>query len=80
MKEVFRWRSVAIIGGQPHASTHADTYKGYHIPAHTWVQGNVWAIHHNEREFPDPDRFNPLRFISYVFLPPACPIPFHSQC
>lgn len=27
------------------------------------MQGNVWAIHHNEREFPDPDRFNPDRYI-----------------
>ncbi len=27
------------------------------------MQGNVWAIHHNEREFPDPDRFNPDRYM-----------------
>lgn len=27
------------------------------------MQGNVWAIHHHEREFPDPDRFNPERYI-----------------
>lgn len=33
------------------------------IPRNTWVQGNVWAIHHHEREFPDPDRFNPDRWI-----------------
>lgn len=63
VKEVFRWRSVAIIGGQPHATTQDDYYKDYYIPTGTWVQGNVWAIHHNEREFPDPDRFNPLRFM-----------------
>jgi cytochrome P450 len=62
VKEVFRWRSVAIIGGQPHAPTQDDYWKGYLIPKGTWVQGNVWAIHHNEREFPDPDRFNPRRF------------------
>lgn len=62
VKEVFRWRSVAIIGGQPHAPVQDDNYKGYLIPKGTWVQGNVWAIHRNEREFPDPDRFNPRRF------------------
>lgn len=28
------------------------------------MQGNVWAIHHNEREFPDPDRFNPDRYMA----------------
>lgn len=63
VKEVLRWRSVAIIGGQPHAPTQDDTYKGWLIPKGTWVQGNVWAIHHHEREFPEPDRFNPKRFL-----------------
>ncbi|KAF1951231.1 cytochrome P450 [Byssothecium circinans] len=63
VKEVFRWRSVAIIGGQPHAPTQDDYYKGWLIPKQTWVQGNVWAIHHHEREFPEPDRFNPNRFL-----------------
>ncbi|KAL1836797.1 hypothetical protein VTJ49DRAFT_4639 [Mycothermus thermophilus] len=62
VKEVFRWRSVAIIGGQPHSPTQDDVYNGWLIPAGSWVQGNVWAIHHNEREFPDPDRFYPDRF------------------
>lgn len=63
VKEVFRWRSVAIIGGQPHAPIQDDEWNGYLIPKQTWVQGNVWAIHHNERDFPDPDRFNPDRFL-----------------
>ena len=63
VKEVFRWRSVAIIGGQPHAPTHDDYYNGYLIPKGTWTQGNVWAIHHNDREFPDPDIFNPKRYL-----------------
>jgi len=64
VKEVFRWRSVAIIGGQPHAPVQDDCYNGYLIPKSTWIQGNVWAIHHNDRDFPDPDRFNPSRFIT----------------
>lgn len=63
VKEVLRWRSVAIIGGQPHAPTQDDVYRGWRIPKGTWVQGNVWAIHHHAREFPDPDRFNPRRFL-----------------
>ena len=62
VKEVFRWRSVAIIGGQPHAPVQDDNYKGYLIPKNTWVQGNVWAIHHHDNEFPEPDRFCPERF------------------
>lgn len=63
VKEVLRWRSVAIIGGQPHSPTQDDNYKGWLIPKGTWVQGNVWAIHHHDREFPDPDKFNPKRFL-----------------
>ncbi|KAE8358143.1 cytochrome P450 [Aspergillus caelatus] len=62
VKEVLRWRSVAIIGGQPHAPIKDDRYKGWLIPRNTWVQGNIWAIHHHEREFPEPDRFNPDRY------------------
>jgi len=78
VKEVFRWRSVAIIGGQPHAPIQDDYYKvcellkrspnfsnsvqGWYIPKNTWVQGNVWAIHRSENEFPEPDRFYPERF------------------
>ena len=63
VKEVLRWRSVAIIGGQPHSPTQDDSYKGWHIPSGCWIQGNVWAIHHNEREFPEPDAFLPERFL-----------------
>lgn len=63
VKEVLRWRSVAIIGGQPHSPTQDDTYNGWLIPKGTWIQGNVWAIHHNERDFPDPDQFNPRRYL-----------------
>lgn len=63
VKEVLRWRSVAIIGGQPHAPIQDDYYNGWLIPKGAWVQGNVWAIHHHEREFPDPDRFAPERYL-----------------
>jgi len=73
VKEVFRWRSVAIIGGQPHAPIQDDYYNGWLIPKSAWVQGNVWAIHHNEKEFPDPDRFNPSRFMKGS--PDARPFP-----
>ncbi|OQE26419.1 hypothetical protein PENSTE_c005G02044 [Penicillium steckii] len=73
VKEVLRWRSVAVIGGQPHAPIKDDHYKDWLIPRDTWVQGNVWAIHHHEREFPDPDRFNPERYIEDS--PDARPFP-----
>jgi len=37
IKEVLRWRSVAILGGLPHAPTRDDTYRGYYIPAGTSI-------------------------------------------
>jgi cytochrome P450 len=61
--EIFRWRSTAIIGGQPHAPIQDDYYKGYLIPRETLILGNLHAIHHNEREFPNPDQFMPERFL-----------------
>ena len=62
-KEVLRWRPVAVLGGTPHASTQADTYKGMYIPAGTNVLGNSWAINLNEEYYPNPHHFNPLRFL-----------------
>jgi cytochrome P450 len=35
VKEVFRWRSVAIIGGTAHAPTQDDYWHGYFIPKGT---------------------------------------------
>ena len=35
VKEVFRWRSVAIIGGQPHAPIQDDNYKVSFVPLTT---------------------------------------------
>ncbi|EXJ72416.1 uncharacterized protein A1O5_04920 [Cladophialophora psammophila CBS 110553] len=62
-KEALRWRPVAVLGGTPHASTEADTYQGYYIPKGTNILGNSWAINLNEQYYPNPDHFNPLRFL-----------------
>ena len=63
VKEVLRWRPVAVLGGTPHASTEDDHYEGYYIPAGTTILGNSWAINLNEEYYPDPHHFNPLRFL-----------------
>lgn len=63
VKEVLRWRPVAVLGGTPHASTEDDRYEGYHIPAGTTVLGNSWAINLNEEYYPNPHRFDPTRFL-----------------
>ncbi|KAI0056532.1 cytochrome P450 [Artomyces pyxidatus] len=61
-KEVLRWRNVAPVG-VPHATTDDDIYDGYIIPKGTTVISNIWAILHDPRVYPDPDKFKPERFL-----------------
>ncbi|EUC60772.1 cytochrome P450 family protein [Rhizoctonia solani AG-3 Rhs1AP] len=57
VKEVFRWRMVLPLA-LPHACIQDDTYKGYHIP-----KGAIVAISNDPAMYPDPDRFDPDRFL-----------------
>ncbi|KAL9620326.1 MAG: hypothetical protein Q9160_005125 [Pyrenula sp. 1 TL-2023] len=68
VKETLRWRPVTS-GGLPHASTspHPDTYAGYAIPACATVHPNQWAIHRDESLYPDPEAFNPRRWLDPSF-------------
>lgn len=63
VEEALRWRTVTILGGIPHSPSQDDEYNGYLIPKGTWITGNLWAIHRNPNEFPDPDEYKPERFI-----------------
>jgi len=62
VKEVFRWSPVAPVSA-PHQSLQDDVYKGYFIPAGTTVFPNIWAVHHNEKRYPEPFKFKPERFM-----------------
>lgn len=63
VKETLRWRTVTILAGIPHAPLVDDVYKGYTIPKGTGIVGNMWAIHRNPRDFSEPDRFKPERYL-----------------
>lgn len=63
VKESFRWRPVAVLGGQPHASTEDDVYNGYFIPKGASILANLWSIQLNENNFPDPHNFIPERHL-----------------
>ncbi|CAE6492835.1 unnamed protein product [Rhizoctonia solani] len=67
MKEVLRWKLTLPLA-VPHTCTQDDMYKGYYIPKGAIVIGNSWAISNNPAVYPDPDRFDPDRF-----LDPAVP-------
>ena len=36
----------------------------YHIPADSEIIANFWAVHQNAAHFPQPNKFNPDRFIN----------------
>ncbi|KAF4582385.1 hypothetical protein EYR38_002505 [Pleurotus pulmonarius] len=48
--------------GVPHSLVSDDEYKGYYLPNGSIIFYNVWAILHDELIFPEPNKFNPLRF------------------
>ncbi|XP_019628033.1 PREDICTED: cytochrome P450 2U1-like [Branchiostoma belcheri] len=60
--EVMRIRHIAplII---PHATTEAVKVQGYDIPEGTQVLLNLYSLHTDPAYWPDPDRFDPGRFL-----------------
>ncbi|EKM51685.1 uncharacterized protein PHACADRAFT_261973 [Phanerochaete carnosa HHB-10118-sp] len=62
VRETLRWRPVLPIGNA-HKSSADDEYEGYHIPAGTVIFGNARAILHDDKQFPNPDAFDPNRFL-----------------
>ncbi|KAF9495887.1 cytochrome P450 [Pleurotus eryngii] len=76
MLEVLRWQSVLPLGA-PHRLTMDDEYKGYSIPKGSTIFVNVWALLRDEEVYPDPDIFNPERFLKDGEIDPKTldPIP-----
>ncbi|KAJ7155817.1 cytochrome P450 [Mycena filopes] len=70
VKEVLRWRNVTPIA-LPHYLEVEDEYRGYRVPAGSVVLGNAWALLHDKDMYPDPDSFNPDRFLLAGKLNPA---------
>ncbi|KAK5126620.1 hypothetical protein LTR85_009554 [Meristemomyces frigidus] len=62
-KETLRWRPVTA-GGLPHLSEKDDVYDGMFIPAGTNIHPNQWAIHREPALYPDPETYNPDRWLN----------------
>ncbi|QRW15419.1 cytochrome P450 family protein [Ceratobasidium sp. AG-Ba] len=60
--ELLRWQPITPLA-IPHAAMEDDTYRGYRIPKGAVVMGNTWAITRDESIYPDPERFDPDRFL-----------------
>ncbi|KAG2099601.1 cytochrome P450 [Suillus discolor] len=83
--ESLRWRPVTL-GGFPHRAIKDIVWNNYLIPAGATVIGNHWAIANDPEVFPEPQTFNPqrwiddagrvrgdLRFFTYGFGRRVCP-------
>jgi cytochrome P450 len=61
LKEAMRLYPAAPITGR--RSLEDTTIGGYDVPAGSDVVLSVWSIHHREDLWPDPERFDPDRFL-----------------
>ncbi|KAF9456168.1 cytochrome P450 [Collybia nuda] len=61
--ESFRWRPVSA-GGFAHKATKDLIWQNYIIPKGASVIGNVWSVGRDPVVFPDPEKFDPQRWIN----------------
>ena len=70
VKELFRWNPTLPVG-IPYRVTQDDVYRGYFIPAGATVMQNAWAIFRDPKIYPDPETFNPDRFLKDGKIDPS---------
>nr|XP_054766000.1 cytochrome P450 2J2-like [Lytechinus pictus] len=63
LMEIMRIRPVGPIA-LPHMTSADVTLGSYNIPKGTIVIPNLWAVHHDPKDWCDPHVFNPDRFLS----------------
>lgn len=63
IKEVSRWWPTAGMGF-PHTATEDITYEGYFIPKDAVIMPAVWAFTRDEELHPNPEVFDPERYLS----------------
>ncbi|KAH9938483.1 cytochrome P450 [Fomitopsis serialis] len=60
--EVLRWQPIGPLG-VPHRLTEDDTHAGYFLPKGTIVIANIWRMLRDPSRYPNPEVFNPDRFL-----------------
>jgi len=64
IKESLRIQPPSFLG-VPHYLESDDEFEGYYIPAQSVVVVNEHALHYDPNVFPDPEKFDPSRFLSF---------------
>ncbi|BCR86202.1 cytochrome P450 [Aspergillus chevalieri] len=67
-RETLRWMPGFLLG-LPHAATRDDVYLGYRIPNKATILMNVWAVHNNPEQYPNPRTFDPRRYMDHEYYP-----------
>ncbi|KAI0754719.1 O-methylsterigmatocystin oxidoreductase [Daedaleopsis nitida] len=62
VKEALRWQNVTPFAA-PHHTTEDLEYKGYFIPKGTVLLPQTWVCLHDPETWPEPERFDPERFL-----------------
>ncbi|CAK8696052.1 unnamed protein product [Clavelina lepadiformis] len=62
IQEVTRIRPIVPLN-VPHRASRDATLMGYHIPKGAIILTNIWAIHHDENRWPEPEVFRPKRHL-----------------
>ena len=76
VKELLRW-GPPLPFCIPNRVTQDDTYRGYFIPAGATVIQNIWVILRDPVIYPNPDAFNPDRFLKDGKINPLVFDPAH---
>ncbi|KAH7085785.1 cytochrome P450 [Paraphoma chrysanthemicola] len=79
VKETARLRPVTA-GGIAHKSTADDVYEGYFIPKGSLIHPNLWSIQRDPELYPDPDSFNPDRWLNPKFPTFKEPLSQYPNC
>ncbi|PVH77019.1 cytochrome P450 [Cadophora sp. DSE1049] len=79
VKETARLRPVTA-GGIPHKTTADDVYNGFFIPKGSLIHPNLWAIQRDPELYPEPDAFNPNRWLSPKYPTYREPLTQYPNC